>query len=64
MWPSGTVLQIDEGSGYGGGGDVIPLPPEYRLTVYFHLAYTGDIYGGGLTGGSSGENEMVLSGRP
>ena len=52
----------NEGSGTGGGGDIIPLPPEYRFPVYHHLADTGAMSGGGATPGGACVDEMMGSG--
>ena len=54
----------NEGSRYGGGGDVSPLLLEYRRPIYRHLAYTGAMSGSGVTIGGEGVDEMVGEVRP
>ena len=44
----------DYGSGFGGGGYVRHLTPEYCLPVYRYSSNTEAIYGGGATAGSVG----------
>ena len=50
----------NEVSSTGEGGDVRPLPPEYRCPLYCHLADTGAISGGGETAGGADVDGMVL----
>ena len=59
-----TAVRGDGGSGEERGGDVRPLPPEYRQTVYFHSADTRATYGGRATAGSAGDDGIVGAGRP
>ena len=66
-WHGGQVdLSIsgreNEGSGAGGGGDVLPLTTEYCLPVYHHLMNTGAMSGGGATARGAGVDKMVGSG--
>ena len=58
-----TSVKFNDGSGYGGGGDVSPTPPEYHHPVYFHSDNNGAMYGGGATYGIAGDDEMVGSGQ-
>ena len=54
----------DDGSGFGGDGDVHPPPPEYRRPVYCDSSDTGAISGGGATDGSAGDPTVVGAVRP
>ena len=38
-----ATVRGNEGSGAVGGGDVRPLSPEYRHSVYIHSDNTGDM---------------------
>ena len=56
--------RVYEGSGYGGCGDAHPPLLEYRHPVYFHLADTVAMSGGGETARGASFEDMVGSGRP
>ena len=58
-----AATSVNEGIGFGGGGCVRPLPPEYRHPVHHHLVDTGDMYCGGPTARAPGVDDMVVSGR-
>ena len=54
----------NEVSGSGGGGNVHTSTPEYCHPVYYHLANTGAMFGGGLMEGVARVNDMVGAGWP
>ena len=59
-----TTGRGDDGSGFGGGGDVCTLPLEWCSTLYHDLSDTVYMSSGREMAGSMGDPTVVGSGQP